>query len=159
ALNARDAMPGGGNLTISSSNLRLDESYRQDHPEVNPGDYIVIAVTDNGTGMPKEVAKRAFEPFFTTKEVGKGSGLGLSMVYGLVKQSNGHVAIYSEPSVGTTVRIYLPALATGEERRAAQAAVEAGITEVTGENILVVEDDPSVRAYALTCLEGLGYST
>jgi nitrogen-specific signal transduction histidine kinase len=158
ALNARDAMPDGGMLTIATCNMHLDEAYRQAHPEVNPGDYIMVAVTDSGTGMPKHVLERAFEPFFTTKEVGKGSGLGLSMVYGFVKQSNGHVAIYSEPGLGTTVRIYLPAISGGAAESEAEPARAADIAAMR-KSILVTEDDAFVRAYAITCLENLGYRT
>ena len=108
ALNAQDAMPAGGHLTMSTDLASLDEPYRSLHPEVEPGEYALISVTDDGEGMSPEVVAHAFEPFYTTKDVGKGSGLGLSMVYGFVKQSNGHVAIYSEVGLGTTVRIYLP---------------------------------------------------
>ena len=125
------------------------------HPEVNPGEYVMVAVTDDGSGMPKDVLDHVFEPFFTTKEVGKGSGLGLSMVYGFVKQSNGHVAIYSEPGLGTTVRIYLPAIAVSADR--APGLVPAGQAETGRESVLVAEDDPFVRSYAVTCLSGLGY--
>ena len=156
AINARDAMPDGGTLTITTANVPLDERYRDLHPEVNPGEYVMVSVTDDGSGMPKEVLEHVFEPFFTTKEVGKGSGLGLSMVYGFVKQSNGHVAIYSEPALGTTVRIYLPAVATSADKSPtlvpAEAAAESG-----KESILVAEDDPFVRSYAVTCLSSLGY--
>jgi CheY-like chemotaxis protein len=122
-----------------------------------PGDYILISVTDDGEGMPAEVRERAFEPFFTTKEVGKGSGLGLSMVYGFVKQSNGHVAIYSEPSLGTTVRLYLP-LAPSEEKKTPDPRRDPDVELPTGSGtILVVEDDPFVRGYAVASLETLGY--
>jgi CheY-like chemotaxis protein/two-component sensor histidine kinase len=159
ALNAQDAMPGGGCLSISTTNAALDESYRDMHPEVTPGRYIMLAVTDDGEGMLPEVLARVFEPFFTTKEVGKGSGLGLSMVYGFVKQSAGHVTIYSEPGLGTTVRIYLPASVDKPDaptlsspRHAEADALPMGI-----ETILVVEDDPFVRAYAVRTLDGLGY--
>jgi PAS domain S-box-containing protein len=156
AINARDAMPDGGTLTISTGNVPLDERYRDLHPEVNPGEYVMIAVTDDGSGMSKDVLAHVFEPFFTTKEVGKGSGLGLSMVYGFVKQSNGHVAIYSEPSLGTTVRVYLPAIAIGADR--VPSLVPAEVVAPSGrETVLVAEDDPFVRSYAVTCLSGLGY--
>ncbi|CAN5197529.1 PAS domain S-box protein [soil metagenome] len=156
-LNAQDAMPGGGNLTISTANVSLDEGYQHLHPEVTPGDYVLIAMTDNGEGMPEEACERAFEPFYTTKEVGKGSGLGLSMVYGFVKQSNGHVSLYSEAGLGTTVRIYLPA----DSRAGAPAfGVMEPAPEIHApgdEVILVVEDDPFVRSYAMMCLRSLGY--
>ena len=156
AINARDAMQDGGSLTITTANVPLDERYRELHPEVNPGDYVMVAVTDDGHGMPKDVLDHVFEPFFTTKEVGKGSGLGLSMVYGFVKQSNGHVAIYSEPGLGTTVRIYLPAVTNAADRAPSLVPAEAALA--TGrEAVLVAEDDPFVRSYAVTCLSSLGY--
>ena len=155
ALNAQDAMPDGGTLHITTSNAVLDSRYQDSHLEVMPGAYVLIAVTDNGTGMPADVAERAFEPFFTTKEVGKGSGLGLSMVYGFVKQSNGHVAIYSEPGLGTSVKLYLPA---SSSVRSAQASGDSEIDPPTGSGtVLVVEDDPFVRGYAVGCVEALGY--
>jgi PAS domain S-box-containing protein len=161
ALNAQDAMPGGGCLTLTTANLPLDGEYASLHPEVRPGEYVMIAITDNGEGMPKEVLDHVFEPFFTTKEVGKGSGLGLSMVYGFAKQSNGHVAIYSEPSLGTTVRIYLPATASkaGKPRIETPTKDEALPIrlQVRQETVLVVEDDPFVRTYAVNCLASLGY--
>ncbi|MDA9508748.1 histidine kinase [Bradyrhizobium sp. CCBAU 11386] len=155
ALNAQDAMASGGRLTISTANASLDAGDHNAHPDVGPGEYIVIAVTDTGCGMPKRVLERAFEPFFTTKEVGKGSGLGLSMVYGFVKQSNGHVTIYSEPGLGTTVRIYLPAVLAKTQN--APLAVEKEAVQSGSETVLVVEDDPFVRSYAVMSLESLGY--
>jgi PAS domain S-box-containing protein len=156
AVNARDAMPGGGKLTIETQNTHLDHSYVAQHAEVMPGQYIVICVSDTGTGMDADTVSRAFEPFFTTKEVGKGTGLGLSMVYGFVKQSGGHLKVYSEPGEGTTVKIYLPRLigdASGEEESGTLAAPEAA----WGETVLVCEDDDDVRAYSAEVLRELGY--
>ena len=158
AVNAQDAMLSGGRLTISTANASLDDHYKSLHPEVVPGEYVLIAVTDDGDGMPKEVIERAFEPFYTTKEVGKGSGLGLSMVYGFVKQSNGHVAIYSEHGLGTTVRIYLPQVATKLPRLQEQIPNAAASLPRGIETVLVVEDDPFVRSYSITSVESLGYS-
>jgi PAS domain S-box-containing protein len=157
-LNAQDAMPSGGLLTISTANALLDEHYKSVHPEVQPGEYILVSITDDGDGMPKEVIDRVFEPFFTTKEVGKGSGLGLSMVYGFVKQSNGYVTIYSEPGLGTTVRIYLPRLAAGPPRSQMPIRVESVPPPEVNGTVLVVEDDPFVRSYVLTRVQSLGYS-
>ncbi|WP_439579114.1 PAS domain S-box protein [Elioraea sp.] len=159
ALNAQDAMLDGGRITITTANTPLDERYADSHLEVKAGPYVMIAVTDDGHGMPPEVIERAFEPFFTTKEVGKGSGLGLSMVYGFVKQSNGHVSIYSEPGLGTTVRIYLPASRTIEEGRSPADERDEGndLMPVGRETVLVVEDDAFVRAYAIASLTSLGY--
>jgi PAS domain S-box-containing protein len=157
AVNARDAMPAGGKLTIETSNGFLDEEYCRANPEVRPGQYVVIAVTDNGAGMSKEVIDRAFEPFFTTKEVGQGTGLGLSQVYGFIKQSGGHVKIYSEVGQGTTVKIYLP-------RLQAEGALDEGHDRhepaqgERGETILLVEDDDDVRAYLVETLRDLDYS-
>ncbi|MBB5049884.1 PAS domain S-box-containing protein [Rhodopseudomonas rhenobacensis] len=157
ALNAQDAMDGGGRLSITTANVSLDDHYQSAHPEVRPGEYVLIAITDDGEGMPKEVLGRVFEPFFTTKEVGKGSGLGLSMVYGFVKQSNGHVSIYSEPGLGTTVRIYLPSLAAKSLQVAAEPVI-APFHPPPTEVVLIVEDDPFVRSYAVMCLRSLGYT-
>jgi two-component system, NtrC family, sensor kinase len=155
AVNARDAMPGGGKLTIETSNCYLDDIYCKQNADVPPGQYVQIAVTDTGSGMNKEVIDRAFEPFFTTKQSGQGTGLGLSQVYGFVKQSGGHVKIYSERGEGTTVKIYLPRftgkLSAAEEPRGAPERGRAG------ECILVVEDDDQVRAYVVETLAMLGY--
>jgi PAS domain S-box-containing protein len=155
AVNARDAMPEGGKLTIETSNAFLDEDYCRNNPEVARGQYVLLAVTDTGLGMSREVAERAFEPFFTTKGVGQGTGLGLSQVYGFVKQSGGHVKIYSEPGQGTTLKIYLPRL-VGETRPSeAEPSRKAG--KSLGESILVVEDDADVRSYIVEVLRELDY--
>jgi PAS domain S-box-containing protein len=157
ALNARDAMPLGGHLTITINNASLDKCYQDDHPEVRAGDYVMIAVTDDGEGMSPEIRERVFEPFFTTKEVGKGSGLGLSMVYGFVKQSNGHVAIYSEPRLGTTVRLYLPAaISVRTEQQPPKPVIDLATLRGV-ETVLVAEDDPFVRSHAVASLESFGY--
>ncbi|HWE50110.1 MAG TPA: PAS domain S-box protein [Bryobacteraceae bacterium] len=157
ALNAQDAMPHGGTLTLITENALLDERYQDGHPEVPPGGYVSINITDDGSGMTPEVKARAFEPFFTTKDVGKGSGLGLSMVYGFIKQSNGHVAIYSEPGLGTTVRLYLPAAKTTRQPAAEDTTVIDEQEPRGVETVLVVEDDSFVRGYAVGTLESLGY--
>ncbi|MDP1582426.1 MAG: PAS domain S-box protein [Bradyrhizobium sp.] len=157
ALNAQDAMPTGGRLTISTAKASLDDHYKSLHPEVMAGEYVLVAITDDGEGMPKEVIERVFEPFFTTKEVGKGSGLGLSMVYGFVKQSNGHVSIYSEPGLGTTIRIYLPQGTAKGPSPLPQSPAESEPLPKGAETVMVVEDDPFVRSYAVTRLESLGY--
>ncbi|MBI1210466.1 MAG: PAS domain S-box protein [Alphaproteobacteria bacterium] len=156
ALNAQDAMPAGGKLTLATADASLDDRYQDEHPEVQPGDYVMISVTDDGEGMTAEIRDRVFEPFFTTKETGKGSGLGLSMVYGFVKQSNGHVALYSEPGLGTTVRLYLPAADEGRAV-ATKRTAQGRRLEIGSERVLLAEDDPFVRGYAVTCLESLGY--
>ena len=156
-LNAQDAMPAGGRLSLSTANIALDAGYSDRHLEVPPGDYVVIAVTDTGVGMSADVLPRVFEPFFTTKEVGKGSGLGLSMVYGFVKQSKGHVSIYSEPGLGTTIRVYLPAAEGLAPAKRADLEPESFEPLHGREMILIVEDDPLVREYAVRCVESLGY--
>jgi signal transduction histidine kinase len=155
-LNARDAMPRGGKLTVETGNAYLDATYVGPLEEVEPGQYVMIAVTDNGVGMSKDVVDQAFDPFFTTKQAGHGTGLGLSQVYGFIKQSGGHVRIYSEPGVGTTVKLYLPRLQTSaaQEVVAESNAVPAGTIK---ESILVVEDDVDVRAFATQALAELGY--
>src|SRR5688572_2916342 len=155
AINARDAMPDGGKLTIETGNVHLDDEYAGSNAEVTPGDYVMMAVTDTGTGMLPDVLAHVFEPFFTTKEVGKGTGLGLSMIYGFAKQSGGHAKIYSEVGHGTTVRLYLPRL-TNESLKSDSAAV-APARKGGGETILVVEDNPDVRRLVLRQLRDLGY--
>jgi len=157
ALNARDAMPNGGKLTLETRNVVLDEDYAAMSSEVNPGNYVMIAVSDSGEGIPASLLEKVFEPFYTTKDVGKGSGLGLSMVYGFVKQSNGHIRIYSEEGHGTTVKLYLPQAAGVADALPA----EAGIFEFVGgdESILIVEDDALVREYVVTQISRLGYDT
>jgi len=156
-VNARDAMAdGSGKLTIETSNAYLDENYCRRHTEVRPGQYVLIAITDTGCGMPPEVLQRAFEPFFTTKVAGHGTGLGLSQVYGFVKQSAGHVMIYSEVTEGTTVKIYLPRLTRSSMPSTEQAAEEI-FGGHGGEAIFVVEDDPDVRSYVVEILKELQY--
>ncbi|MGY8631626.1 CHASE3 domain-containing protein [Bradyrhizobium sp. 14AA] len=155
AINARDAMPNGGKLLFEAHRVVLDEAYAQNNPDVRPGPYVMLAVSDTGTGMAAEVQQKAFEPFFTTKEVGKGSGLGLSMVYGFVKQSGGHIKIYSEEGHGTTIKLYLP---PGEGMTEATAPV-APQAEGGAETIFVVEDDSLVRNFVTAQLRSLGYKT
>ncbi len=155
-INARDAMPDGGRLTIETANVRLDEAYATQNADVAPGQYVMVAVSDTGSGMDADTMSRAFEPFFTTKEVGKGSGLGLSMVYGFTKQSNGHVKIYSESGQGTTVKLYVPR-ADGLEKPATPSGIDDHVVGGT-ERILLVEDDDLVRDHVAAQLEGLGYS-
>jgi signal transduction histidine kinase/CheY-like chemotaxis protein len=155
AVNARDAMPDGGKLTIETSNAYLDDAYCSQEADLQPGQYVLIAVSDTGSGMAKDVVDHAFEPFFTTKDSGQGTGLGLSQVYGFVKQLGGHVKIYSEPGEGTTVKLYL-------RRHPGAAPVAVSVTSVpargrSGECALVVEDDPDVRDYVVETLAGLGY--
>jgi signal transduction histidine kinase len=158
AINARDAMPIGGKVTIETANAYLDEAYAGAHQDVSPGQYVLVAVSDAGTGMSEADVERAFEPFFTTKEVGKGSGLGLSQVFGFIKQSNGHVKIYSELGSGTTVKLYLPRCVTGPT---IEAETEVAPPEAPrarhDETVLVVEDDADVLAYTMQALESLGY--
>jgi PAS domain S-box-containing protein len=155
AINARDAMPNGGKLTIEAANVFADEEYCKQNPELSPGQYVVICVSDTGLGMSKEILGHAFEPFFTTKELGQGTGLGLSQVYGFVKQSGGHIKIYSEEGQGTTIKIYLPRY-TGSA--APEAREDQSVAEGTqSETILVVEDDPDLRTYLTEILRNLNY--
>ena len=156
ALNARDAMGGGGKLVLETRNVILDENYAKAHNEVTPGPYVLIAVSDTGSGIPAHLLDKVIEPFFTTKEVGKGTGLGLSMVYGFVKQSNGHIKIYSEEGHGTSIKIYLPPAVAGVD---AVPAAEPERLEGGHEVVLVVEDDPLVRNYVVAQVQSLGYAT
>ena len=155
AINARDAMPDGGLLTIESENLRLDRSYVDGFEALEPGDYVVLSVSDTGTGMTADTVAKAFDPFFTTKPIGQGTGLGLSMIYGFVRQAGGHVRIYSEPGQGTSIKLYLRRhngdAPLGHE--VVHAAVEGG----HGEQVLVVEDEPAVRMLIVEVLQDLGY--
>ena len=158
AINARDAMPEDGKLTIETGNSFLDEDYCQPFDDLKAGQYVMISVTDSGCGMPREIVDKATEPFFTTKPAGEGTGLGLSQVYGFVKQSGGHLRIYSEPGQGTTVRLYLPrCISSGPELAPSNISQDQRLQEGSGETILVVEDDPNVRAYVVEALSGLGY--
>ena len=150
-------MPTGGKLTLETANVHLDERYAAERAEVLPGQYVMLAVTDNGMGMPSEVKAKAFDPFFTTKDIGRGTGLGLSQVYGFVKQSRGHVQIYSEVGEGTTVKIYLPrhhSVATDVEEEPVRTVARGRKSET----ILVVEDDDDVRTYSSESLRELGYT-
>jgi len=156
-LNARDAMPRGGRLTIEISRTQLDADYAQMYPEVRTGRYVLISVTDTGAGMPPEVRERAFEPFFTTKPAGAGTGLGLSMVYGFVRQSGGYVQLYSEPGQGTSLRIFLPSASPAHEKRETSAPADSAPSPRGSETILVVEDDARVRRVAIARLRSLGY--
>ncbi|MBI1213329.1 MAG: PAS domain S-box protein [Alphaproteobacteria bacterium] len=157
AINARDAMPEGGKIVIETGNVVLDAAYAARNDEVQPGPYVMLAVSDTGTGMTADVIRRAFEPFFTTKEVGKGTGLGLAMVYGFAKQSRGHLKIYSEVGHGTTVRLYLPRHVSAATPAEKSLPAPAADTRGTGETVLVVEDDTEVREYVVAMLRELGY--
>lgn len=158
ALNARDAMPGGGRLTIATQNVEFSESFTNTLEEVEPGEYVMIAITDTGSGMAPEVVERAFEPFFTTKEVGEGSGLGLSMVYGFLKQSRGHVSLDSQPGKGTTITLYLPRAAKRDKVRTTASPAKHEAMPRGHETIMVLEDEPSVRAVVTQLLKNLGYT-
>ncbi|UQR60479.1 PAS domain S-box protein [Bradyrhizobium sp. C-145] len=156
ALNARDAMPDGGTLVLETRNIFLDDGYASMNPDMVAGSYVMIAVSDTGSGIPADLIDRVFDPFFTTKEVGKGTGLGLSMVFGFVKQSGGHIKIYSEEGHGTSVKIYLPR-STGVQETEFEALQNAPIAG-GNEKILIVEDDALVRQYVVTQVKSLGYT-
>jgi len=158
ALNARDAMPGGGKLTIETANAYLDEAYAAEQTEVTAGQYAMVSVTDSGIGMSAEVMERAFDPFYTTKGAGKGTGLGLSQVFGFVKQSGGHVKIYSEVDQGTTVKVYLPRYDGQIVEISATQARSALPLGQTSEIVLVVEDEEKVRHVTVDALRELGYT-
>ncbi len=154
-INARDAMPHGGNLTIETQNVTIAQDYAEQHVEFQPGNYVIIAVSDTGAGIKPEHMQRVFEPFFTTKGPGKGTGLGLSMVYGFVKQSNGHITIYSEPGEGTTVKLFLPQIV---DANAKDVNIEdPTVLPLGAEKILLVEDNDLVRQYSSSQLSALGY--
>lgn len=158
AINARDAMPNGGRLRISADNVTLDSAYATRHPDVVPGDYVRLAVADSGCGMTVDVLERAFEPFFTTKALGAGTGLGLSMVYGFVQQSSGHVRIRSQPGVGTTVELYLPRHVPRGRETVAMVETPLDESHLRGhEAVLLVEDDPDIRDFVARALTSLGY--
>ena len=156
AVNSRDAMNGKGRLVIETSNTYLDQAFANTHIEVTPGQYVMLAVTDSGSGMPPDVVRRAFDPFFTTKEAGQGTGLGLSQVHGFIKQSKGHVQLYSEVGIGTTVKLYLPRSSAQQD---AEVFAETMVFALnTSKKILVVEDDPEVRHFVVACVNELGYT-
>jgi len=155
AVNSRDAMPNGGTLTVETRNVRIDEPYAQGASAVPPGAYVMLAVSDTGTGMNQETLARLFEPFFTTKEKGKGTGLGLSTVYGIVKQSNGHVIVYSEPGVGTTFKCFFP---ISEVRPRISRPIQAPVEVKGTETIFLVEDEEPIRVLAATALARVGYT-
>jgi signal transduction histidine kinase len=158
-VNARDAMAasGGGKLTIETGNAHLDDDYAAAHADVAPGQYVLLSLTDTGAGMPAEVAERAFDPFYTTKGPGEGTGLGLSQVHGFVKQSGGHVKIYSETGTGTTVKVYLPRVSAAAAVAPDEAAQPADVPRGRGEHVLVVEDEERVRQVSVEAMRALGY--
>ena len=160
AANARDAMADGGKLTIETANVQLDAAYAAEHADISSGEYLMVAVTDTGCGMAAEIVDRAFDPFFTTKPPGQGTGLGLSQVFGFIKQSGGHVSIYSEVDHGTTIKLYLPRLPPQAELAGAATPTHAPMRSVgSKELILVVEDHDKVREVTVQLLHELNYST
>jgi len=156
-VNARDAMPQGGKLTIETANIEMDDVYAREHFPALPGSYVMLAVSDTGTGMSPETQAHMFEPFFTTKAKGQGTGLGLATVYGIVKQSAGFIWVYTEPGQGTTFKIYLPRVAQLPERRVASAHADTAPMEGT-ETVLLAEDEAAVRAVARQALQRHGYA-
>jgi signal transduction histidine kinase len=156
-INARDAMPDGGKLLVKTSNQHLDTGFTEAYSNLQPGDYIVLSVTDTGCGMPQSTINRAFDPFFTTKPIGQGTGLGLSMIYGFSKQSGGHVSIHSEVGKGTTVSLFLPRF-SGELLQDTQVDAQHAPYARNGETVLIVEDDPAVRVLVSAVLSELGYA-
>jgi CheY-like chemotaxis protein len=154
AVNARDAMPNGGKLTIETAMVRLEEAYARTHMRVQPGDYVMIAISDTGIGMSADIKSRLFEPFFTTKEQGKGTGLGLAMVYGAISQNGGRIEVYSELGEGTTFKIYLPPV---EQSDIAARIEQSQVLPYGTQTIILVEDDDDVRALATRLLERQGY--
>jgi CheY-like chemotaxis protein len=155
-VNARDAMPQGGKITIETANATLDQTYCRSHAEVKPGRYVMLAVSDTGCGMDEETRAHVFEPFFTTKESGRGTGLGLSMVYGFIKQSGGHVSVYSEPGLGTTFKIYLPEVEAFPLPGESYPAIEK--MPHGDETILLAEDEGGVRSLTRHVLQTCGYT-
>jgi len=156
AINARDAMPNGGRLTLETANVSFDQKSVGRDPELKPGDYVMLAISDTGTGMTAEVKTRVFEPFFSTKDAGEGTGLGLSTCYGIIKQSGGHISVYSEPALGTTFKIYLPQVER-QTKIPTQRLDSPSLPRGT-ETILLVEDDPALRDMAASLLRRLGYT-
>src|SRR5205085_1212002 len=156
-VNARDAMPKGGELTIETSNFEVDAQFASKHLGLPAGNYVVLMVSDNGCGMDAKTRARIFEPFFTTKETGKGTGLGLSTVYGIVKQSGGNIRVYSELGQGTIFKVYLPQLERGDQQAPAQSVTETTVPSGS-ETILLVEDEDIVRGLARQILEQAGYN-
>jgi len=156
AINARDAMPGGGQLTIETANVTIDWAQSVGADQIEPGEYVLVSVSDTGVGMPPDIVAKVFDPFFTTKPIGQGTGLGLSMVYGFVHQSQGRVGVYSEPGIGTTVKLYFPRLADLAAVADEPATVRTA-PRGAGERVLLVEDDPQVRTLVRSVLEDLGY--
>ena len=155
-INARDAMPNGGKLTLETANVSFDPESVGRYPELKPGDYVMLAITDTGTGMSDTVKARVFEPFFSTKDVGQGTGLGLSTCYGIVKQTGGHISVYSELGRGTTFKIYLPQVES--ETKISIPRLDSPDLPRGTETILLVEDDPALREMAATLLRRLGYT-
>jgi len=155
-INARDAIAGVGELTIETGKKTFDEEYCNEHAGFTPGDFVLLAVSDNGCGMDKDTLKNLFEPFFTTKDVGKGTGLGLATIFGIVKQNNGFITVYSEPGQGSTFKIYLPRLVTDEDTD--KAVPEKKAAAGGAETILLVEDEPSILRMARMMLESKGYT-